>query len=90
MRPLYTDPADPDGDNAKARFWLCPACADDVTAAELRRATEGFARMAEGLKSGSVIDIAKVQKLSQLANAGNETAASVAALGEVRRNLDGT
>jgi hypothetical protein len=46
--------------------------------------------MAEGLKSGSVIDIAKVQKLSQLANAGNETAASVAALGEVRRNLDGT
>ena len=87
MRPLYTDPCDPDGDNAKPRFWLCPACADDVTAAEFRRAAEGIARLAEGLKGGRVIDIAKMQGLLRFAEAGNAAAASATALGKARRAL---
>jgi hypothetical protein len=88
MRPLYLDPCDPDGDNAKPRFWLCPACADEVTAAELRRAAAGLAREAKRLKWGPVIDIAKVQALSASAKSSNAVAASAEALGKARRALD--
>jgi hypothetical protein len=87
MRALYDDPCDPDGDNAKPRFWLCPACADDVTAAELRRAAQGIARLAGGLKGGRVVDIAKVQAVSGFTEALDAAAASATALGKARRAL---
>jgi hypothetical protein len=87
MRPLYVDPCDPDGDNAEPRFWLCPACADHVTAAELRRAAEGMARLAGDLKGGRVIDIAKMRGLPRFAEAGDAAAASATALGKARRAL---
>jgi hypothetical protein len=87
MRPLYADPCDPDGESAVPRFWLCPACADDVTAAELRRAAEGIASLAGELKGGRVIDIAKVQAVSGFAEVGDASAASATALGKARRAL---
>ena len=88
MRPLYTDPCDPDGDNAEPRFWLCPACADEVTAAELRRAAAGMAREVERRKAGPVINIAVLQAVSNVTKAAREAAASAEALGKARRALD--
>jgi hypothetical protein len=88
MRALYTDPCDPDGDNAEPRFWLCPACADEVTAAELRRAAAGLAREVDRRKAGPVINIAVIQGLCSLTKSAGEAAASAEALGKARRALD--